>query len=334
MAVLTGLLWVWADQSQLLIQEIGLSFVLATEADSSLVLLSVDDGSGEAVVDTATGSKPIKAKVSFRGTRNRLTELQADLQSGQLELLSYLSEVTYGDGEHDIAVINLLNANDKLRDRGVMVEEAEPANITVELDKWVRREKIELALKKTSESHRFEASIEPPEIAVDVPSRLKDRQIEALLVELPHIPEKITPDQEVTGTVLTEFEGLPVRPELSKVRVILQPREQSSAQLGPLEMKVVLPADMIGKYDLKFEKDADKVVYVSVVGPPAELFKLQTAPQEKVRAYIRLSTKHTKLADGFDKVTVEFELDDDVHGVEVSGSPKTVKVRLERKPTD
>jgi len=332
--VLTGLLWVWADQSQLRIQEIDLSFVLATGADSSLVLLSVDDGSGQAAMDTGTGGKRIKAKVKFRGTRNRLTELQADLQSGQLKLLSYLSEVTYGTGEHSIAVIDLLNTNDQLQERGVTAVEAEPASITVDLDEWVHINKIKLALRNTAESQRFQARIEPAEIAVDVPSRLKDALPEKLLVELGEIPEEITSEVTVSGTVSRELQGLPVSPELLEVAVTLEPREHRTDELGPLELKALLPADMIGNYELKFEKGADRVVDVTVVGPASELDKLKSASQEKVWAYIRLGTKHTKPMDGYHNVTVEFELDDDVHGVEISGSPKTVKVRLERKPTD
>ena len=92
---------------------------------------------------------------------------------------------------------------------------------------------------------------------------------------------------------------------------------------------------MIGKYDLKFGNDADKVVEVTVVGPAGELAKLQTPPPEKVRAYIRLGIKHTIPMEGYYKVPVEFEFDDDIHGVEIiSGPSKTVRVRLERKPTE
>ena len=338
-AVLTGLLWIWAEQSQLVKQEIHLSFVLATGADSSLVLLSADDGSGQKVLDDiATGSKRIKrAKVIFKGTSNRLRELDADLQSGKLKLQSYLSEVTYWAGEHDIPVIDLLNANDELRDRGVTAEKAEPENISVTLDKWVHIDKIKLALRNTPKSQRFRGRIDPPEIAVQVPSILQDSLPEKLLVDLMgEIPEKITTEVRVSGTVLEELGGLPVKPALSEVTVILLPREQSVAELGPLLLYAVLRVDMIGKYDLEFEKAADKVVVVNVVGPAAELDKLKTASQEKLRAYIRLGPKHIKSIsmEGYYTITVEFELDEDVHEVEISGSPKTVKVRLVKRPTE
>ena len=333
-AVLTGLLWVWADQSQLLIQEIGLNFVLATAADSGLVLLSVDDGSGQRVLDAAGDGKDIKAKVKFKGTRSRLRELRADLQAGQLQLVSYISKDSYWATTDKIAVIDLLNANEELRDRGVTIMESEPASITVELDKWVLIEKIRLALKDTAEGQRFQARIDPPAIAVQVPSSLSRPPPVELLVELEQIPQKITSEMKVSGTVSRELRGLPVRPALSEVTVILLPRKQSPAKLGPLPLYVSLPVDMIGKYDLKFEKEADKVVVATVVGPGSELDKLKSASQEKVRAYIRLGSKHTKPLQGYYTVTVEFEFDDDVREVEISGAPKTVKVRLERKPTE
>jgi hypothetical protein len=337
--VLTGLLWVWAEQSQLKTKEIPLSFVLATGADSSLVLLSVNDGFGqEARDDTATGGKRIReVKVVFEGTRNRLRELQADRQSGKLKLLSYLSEVTYGTGEHKIAVIDLLNANDELRARGITVVKAEPENIRVTLDKWVRI-KIKLALKAKAQGQRFNASIEPPEIEVGVPSTLKDvLQPEELLVDLVGAdPERITPGMKVPATVSGKLGGFAVRPTLLKVIVTLRPRKQSDDKLEGLPLYAILPVDMINKYNVMFGEDADKIVNVTVVGPTAELEKLKTASQEKVRAYIRLGSKHIKSPsmDGYYTITVEFELDEDVHEVDVSGSPKTVKVRLEKKPTD
>ncbi len=337
--VLTGLLWVWAEQSQLVSQEIRLSFVLDTGADSSLVLLSVDDGSGqEARDDTATDGKRIEmAKVIFKGTSNRLSELQADLLSGKLKVQCYLSEVTYWAAEHKIPVIGLLNANDELRERGVTVVEAEPENITVKLDEWVRI-KIKLALKAKAQGQRFEASIEPAEIEVEVPSTLKDvLQPEELLVELVGgDPEKITPGMEVLATVSRELGGLTVRPALSEVIVTLRPRKQSVDKLEGLPLYAILPVDYIGKYDVVFGEDAEKIVDVTVVGPAAELAKLKTASQEKVRAYIRLGNRHIKSPSmvGYYTITVEFELDEDVHEVDVSGSPKTVKVRLEKKPTD
>ena len=336
MAVLTGLLWVWADQSQLVIQETDLSFILATGADSSLVLVSVDDDSGqEALDDITTGSKRIEATVSFKGTRSRLRELQVDWQSGKLELLSYLSEVTYRTGKHDIAVIDLLNANDELRDRGVTAEKAEPENISVTLDEWVDIDKIKLALRDTSDSRRFRAVIDPRAMAVRVPSSLRDTLPEELLVELGPVREKITPGMEVFGTVQSELQGLPVRPEFAKVTVILHPREQRNAELGTFPLYAVLPVDMIGKYTVEFEKDADKFVEVSVVGPASEVAKLQTPPQEKVWAYIRLESKDIKSTsmEGYYTITVEFELDDSVRGVDISGAPKEVKVWLEKNPT-
>ncbi len=336
-AVLTGLLWVWADQSQLVDQEIPLSFVLATQAESGLILLSVNDGSGEAVENAAAGGKRIKAKVSFKGTRSRLRELQVDLQSGKLELQSYISAGSYWATAEKIPVIDLLNANEDLRVRGITVVQAEPTHITVELDEWVLIDEIKLALKATPESQGFDASIEPAEISVEVTSSIKDTLPKELLVELVgSVPEKITPGMEVRGTVLRELGGLPVKPTLSEVKVILQLKAQSKAKLAPLPLYAVLPVDMIGKYDLKFEKGADKFVVVSVVGPAGELAKLKTASQEKVRAYIRLENKHIKSMsmEGYYPVTVEFEFDDDVRGVKITGPPKTVKVRLEKKLTD
>ena len=328
--VLTGLLWVWADQSQLIEQEISLSFILATEAKSNLILLSVDEGSGPVATDAATNGQRIRANVVFEATRSRLRELQNDLQNGKLELWAYLSGSTYWPGKHEIQVVNLLNANDALTDRGVTATQADPSEIAVVLDEWVVRKKVKLAVADTPETQRFEAYISPGEIDVEVPSSFKDRQIEALSVDLGQIPEKITPGLEISGTVATEFEGMPVRPKKTKVTVTLQPTEQSSAVLGPLQIEASLPPDMIGKYDLKFENEASKVVEVKVVGPASELNKLKAAPQEKVWAYIRLGTKHTKATEAYYPVKVEFEFID-VRGIELAEEQKSVKVRLEKK---
>ena len=205
--------------------------------------------------------------------------------------------------------------------------------LMVARDEWVLIEKIKLALRDQT----FQSRIDPPEIAVYVPSRLKDALPKELLVELGEIPEKITSEEKVSGTVSRELHGLPVRPALLEVTVILEPREQRRDKLGPLKLKALLPADVIGKYDLKFETEADNVVDVTVVGPAAELDKLKSASQEKVRAYIDLDpNKHAKATDTYTyyPVTVRFIFDDDVYGVEIFGPPKIVKVRLEKKPTE
>ncbi len=332
-AVLTGLLWVWADQSQQVVQEIPLSFVLATETESSLILLGVDDGTGEVAPDPATGVRPIKAKVKFRGTRRRLRELQSDLQSGRMELLVYLSDRTYWAAEHKIGVAGLLDANREFRDRGVMVVEAEPQNIVVELDKWFLIKRIRLALKDTPENHRFRADIDPPEIAVEVPSSLEEEaRPEVLVVDLGRIPEKITPNLTLSGTVQSELSGQPIRPRPGKVTVILQPSEHSTISLGPLQIIVGLPAEMVGVYNLEWEDPASKFVEVAVDGPADELDKLKSAAQEKVRARIDLGLTHAKPTEAYYPVTVQFEFIG-VHAVKLAGQEKTVKVRLKRKPT-
>ena len=331
-AVLTGLLWVWADQSQQVVQEIRLSFVLATEAESSLILLGVDDGSGQVPPATDTGGRRVKAKVKFSGTRSRLRELQTDLQSGGLELLAYISAGSYWATADKIAVIDLLNANDELRDRGVTVVQAEPANITVDLNEWVDIDRIKLALRNTAESQKFQARIDPPEIAVQVPSSLKDALPEELLVELGQIPEKITPNLTLSGTVQSKLAGQPIRPKPAKVTVILQPSEHRTISLRPLQITVGMPAEMIGVYDLEWKNPASKFVEVKVEGPTAELDKLKSAVQEKVRARIDLGLTHAMPTEAFYQVTVQFEFIG-VHGVNLAGPERTVKVRLKRKPT-
>ncbi len=332
-AVLTVLLWVWADQSQLVSQEIKLSFVLATEDQSGLILLSENDGSVEAEPDPATGGQRIKAEVRFKGTRSLLRELQVDLHSGRLKLRAYISADSYWAKADKISVIDLLDGNTELRERGVTVVKAEPENISVTLDKWVPI-KIKLALKDTSGSQRFAATIEPAEIAVDVPSSLMDSLPEELLVELGEIPDKISSGEILTGTVSRELGGLPVKPALSEVAVILEPRKQDTIPLGQLQIRVSVPANMFGDYKLVWADSARKVVDVFVEGPTAELDKLRIAPQEKVRAYIDLDLQHTRPTVTFYQVIVRFEFEDDVRGVKISGSDKhTVKVRLEKRPT-
>ena len=66
------------------------------------------------------------------------------------------------------------------------------------------------------------------EIAAAVPSSLMNSLPEELLVELGDIPDKISSGEILTGTVSRELGGLPVKPALSEVAVILWPREQDT----------------------------------------------------------------------------------------------------------
>ena len=141
-AVLTGLLWIWANQSQLMSQEMKVVLSVATAADSPLIIMSLDDGSGQEPLETPAGGRKVTAEVTFKATRSRLRELENDLKSGKLELFVYLSDRIYLPGEPTIIIADELNSNDKLLDRGVIVVAAKPAEIKVVLDEWVPVDKI------------------------------------------------------------------------------------------------------------------------------------------------------------------------------------------------
>ena len=207
-AVLTCLLWIWANQAQLMIQNMHVVFTVATAAESPLIIMLLDDGSSQEAQEVTAGGRKVRAKINFKTTRSRLRELQSDLQSGELELFVYLSERVYSPGEQTIPVADVLSTNDKLRDRGVIVVSSEPEEIRVVLDKWVPLEKVKLELKKPTETANFDYYIDPPQITVQVPASIKDElevNPQPLLVELTQIPEKIIPDMQVPATVSTKL---------------------------------------------------------------------------------------------------------------------------------
>ena len=332
-AVLTCLLWIWADQAQLLSQKMRVMFTVATAADSPLIIMSLDDGSGQEDPEATAGGTKVKAEITFKATRSRLRELQSDLDSGELELFVYLSERVYLPGPQTINVADALSTNDKLRDRGVIVVSAEPEEIKVVLDKWVRVEKVRLELKKPAETANFQAYIDPPQIAVQVPASLKDElevNPEPLLVDLTHIPDKIIPDMEVSATVSTKLRNHTVRPELSTVKVILQPIEQDKEKLGPLPIRVIVPPDMIGSHIVEWEEEANRMVEVELIGPRVELNKLKAAGKEKIMAFIVLGSTHAEPTETYYTVPVQFWFGDGVHEVKLAGQGKTVKVRLRK----
>ena len=333
--VLTCLLWVWADQAQLNDQVIKAVFTLATAADSRLIIMSVDDGSGQETPETPGGGKLIEAKVTFVGTHSRLRELETDLKSGGLALFAYLSEPPY-HADIDpigITIVDLLNTNEDLRDRGVTAIQAEPDEISVVLDEWVAME-VKLAVRSSDEPLRFQPRIDPPEIIVDMPASLKkvlEHTPEPLLVALAHVPDPIKSGQELEGTVLTTIAGKPVRPERSTVKVTLQPLQQDTESLGRLQIHANLQLDMVG-YSLEWKEEADQWLEVEVTGPRAEINKLRSASEEKVRAEIWLSRTHAGPTDTYYPVPVKLSFSEDIHGIKLAGPPKNVQVRLRRLP--
>lgn len=330
-AILTVLIWVWAEQSQLDEQHILVPMTLSSEADSVLILVDVDAGMGQPSAETADGGKRIRPKVKLRGTRSRIRELVSDLQSGKIELRIYLSESAYSAGEYPLSVVDLLNADESLRDRGITAIEADPARITVDLDEWVV-EKVRLMLKGVSDNPRFQASINPPEISVEIPSRVAAQSTSRLmLVELTQLPAKISPGLEVEGTVIPELQGHKVKPKKSKVRVTLQPIEQQTERISGLEIAVVLPSEMVGAYDLEWESEASKVIDIKVAGPPGEVDKLKISPKKYIRAYIELSSLDAEPTETYPPVTVRVDFRG-VSDVKLAEPEKTVRVRLRKKP--
>ncbi|NIA07454.1 MAG: hypothetical protein GWP14_07450 [Actinobacteria bacterium] len=331
--VLTCLLWIWANQAQLLSQNMRVVFTVATAAESPLIIMSLEDGSGKEAPETTAGGRKVTAEITFKATRSRLRELQSDLLSGELELFVYLSERVYLPGNQTIIVADALNANDKLRDRGVSVVSAEPTEIKVVLDTWVRVEKVKLKLKKPAETANFQAYIDPPQIVVQVPASIKDDlQVnpQPLLVKLTHVPDKISPNLEVSATVSTKLGNHTVRPERSTVKVILQPIEQDKEKLGPLQIRVCLPPDMIGSHIVEWEEKADKMVEVELIGPRVELNKLKAAGKEKIMAFIVLGSTHAEPTETYYTVPVQFWFGEDIHQVKLVDPEKTVKVRLKK----
>ena len=331
-AVLTCLLWIWANQAQLMSQTMRVGFTVATAAESPLIIMRLDDGSGQEALEVP-GDRKVKAEINFKATRSRLRELQSDLLSGELELFVYLSERVYSRGEQTIPVADVLNTNDKLRDRGITVVSAEPEEIRVVLDKWVRLEKVKLKLKKPPEAVNFEYYIDPPQITVQVPASIKDDlevNPQPLLVELTQIPEKIMPDMQVSATVLTRLGDHTVRPELSTVKVILNPIEQDKEKLGPLQIRVIVPLVMMGSHIVEWEEKANRMVEVELIGPRAELDKLKAAGKEKIMAFIVLGSTHAEPTETYYTVPVQLWFGEDIHEVKLSGPGKTVKVRLRK----
>ena len=332
-AVLTCLLWIWANQAQQLKESIPVLFTVATAADSPLIIMSLDDGNGQEAQEAGAGGRKITAEVTFKATRSRLRELQRDLKSGELELFTYLSERVYLPGSRTITLKDELNINDELLDRGVIVDSVEPAAIKTVLDEWKRLDKVKLEIKKDSEAVNFDYYIDPPEIAVQVPASLMDDlkvNPQPLMVELTRVPEKITPNLEVSGTVSNKLGNITVRPERSTVKVILQPIEQDREKLGPLQILVNLPPNMVGSHVVEWEEEANRMVEIEVVGPRVELAKLKAAGKEKIMAFIVLGSTHAEPTETYYTVPVLFWFGEDIHDVKLAGPVKTVKVRLKK----
>jgi len=332
-AVLTCLLWIWANQAEQLKENVRVVFTVATAADSPLIIMSLDDGSGQEAKESSGGGIKVEAEVIFKATRSRLRELQRDLKSGELELFVYLSERVYLPGAQKINVADELNTNDELLDRGVLIDSVEPAEIVAVLDEWKRIESVKLELEKSTEAVTFEHYIDPAQMAVEVPaSLLDDLKInpQALTVKMTRIPEKITPNMEVSATVVNKLRNHTVRPEQSTVKVVLNPKEQDREKSGPLQIYVSLPPDMIGSHVVEWEEEANRMVEVELIGPRAELNKIKAAGKENIMAFIVLGSTYAEETETYYTVPVQFRFGEGIHDVKVDGSAKTVKVRLRK----
>lgn len=332
-AILTCLLWIWANQAQQLKASVPVVITVATAADSPLIIMSLVDAGGQEADESSGGGRRVETEVTFKTTRSRLRELQRDLKSGELELFVYLSERAYLAGEQKINVADELNTIDELIDRGVLVDSVEPAEIVVVLDEWEWLNDVKLELKKPPEAVNFEHYIDPSQMAVQVPASLMDDlrvNPQPLMVELTRLPEKITPNMEVSATVSTKLGNYTVRPERSTVKVVLQRIEQDREKSGPLQIYASLPPDMIGSHVVEWEEEASRMVEVELIGPRAELNKIKAAGKENIMAFIVLGSTHAEETETYYTVPVQFRFGEGIHDVKLDGPAKVVKVRLRK----
>ncbi len=167
---ITVLIWVWADLA--LDESLPISNIPVTVAKSTNPALWVSFGEQPTVsIDN----------IVLKGPASRIGDVRRKLNAGWLTLEFFLDAQQEGmvnAGEYNLDVLNFLRKSDQIKQLGLTVESCEPAKLTVNVVKLVKKS---LSVKCFDESRvPLEAeSIEPSKVEMLVPENWSGEKLTA-----------------------------------------------------------------------------------------------------------------------------------------------------------
>ncbi|MCJ7544963.1 MAG: hypothetical protein MUP47_10470 [Phycisphaerae bacterium] len=320
-AVVTVLIWVYADMRFTDHRTLTATLRLVAPAASQMALIAAND----AIVDA------VDTRVQFKveGSREQLDRFEREYQD------SVLWDVTrdYTPGQHTVNVREALSADPQIAERGLRVISAEPASVPFRLDSLVHQTvPVELGV---SGADLAEPPSAPP-VGVTVPQGLWDQIVAkgpaVLKTKEVDLSGRPTGPVEVTFEIFPEIAGVPVRLDQNTVKATLDIRQRTAKKNLVITVRVlVLPDwDDLRNYELVRKDALEWRPEITVSGPKTDLDKLDA---KDVEAYIVLREDDRKPMETWAARAVTIRFPPNLQ-VQLDRAPPQVNFRLDKRPAE
>jgi hypothetical protein len=323
-ALITVLIWVYADMEFTETDELRATLRLNTEAAADLVLLPPREYSVEFVV---------------RGNRHSIDRLKLGLQRNNF-IVPYDVSKHASQPQFALSPAELLTEALDLTKEGLTVASTAPQVINVETDALITIPDVPIEFSYSGGRAR-NVSAKPATTDVRV-ARAKWQQTlddleargEEPVLRTRQVDLRKVGTGPVTVNVLGEIDGTEVRPEADTVLVSFDVVELKDTYTFDVAVQVLSPPQWSqdGTWDtyvLEWKETADWTRTVTATGPQGDLEKLRDQPQ-KVQAYLVLTEQDKNPLSSWDQREVTFRFPPELD-VELLGDPPTVWFRLSRR---
>jgi len=295
-ALVTLLVWVYADLEHTAQEEFKVIVRLKADAASDLVLVSDTQGARLSMVN-------IRLSFELRGNRKMLDRFKRQLSSTG-GVLEYEVSGQYGPGVHTIDAAEIVEKAGQLEKQGLTLLSTSRPTVEVVLDRLLTKT-VKVRFVATGATLDGEPAIDPPEVDVRVTAgtwekivaTTSDPRLETESTELGGVP---TVDGAATKQVAltANLEGYPVElgPKTGQVTVAFRIAERMGEKELKLSVRVQSPPEWGEKgvwttHDLERKDEKEWWPTIKVRGPQKDLEKLQGAPKidPDVDAYITLN---------------------------------------------
>ncbi len=312
--MVTAFLWIWADVEFTDEMELSATLQLTTAPSSNLVLLS---------------KSRIRVNFKVQGRQRSLEQLQQRLEAPEVTIKHVVTE-----GEDDVSVRDILNADEMIVGAGLTVLSAAPNHVPVQLDTRIFVPDIPVQFEYTGALNP-EVQVEPIKMGVHVARSDWEKIIArdptpVLLTKQVDLKSIADPSKPFQVEVIPQISGMPVEPNQPSVSVSVKIHQLTETQEITVAVQVLQPPswledDTWKQYTLSRKDRTEWRVTLTVTGPRANLDRLKA---DSVRAYIILTDEDRKPVSWLTR-QVEVQLPQDMN-LQLSGVPPTVTFKLEK----
>jgi len=321
-ALVTVLVWVYADMEFTDDVELRARLVVATGKGNRLELLSAPTADVAFVV---------------RGNRASVDRFRRVLGE-RGSVIHYRIPDTYGPGEHQLRVVDdILLRHAELLQAGLTPLSASPNAVRVQLDR-LRTEMLPVEFDHAGAQFVDEPVVRPDKVAIQVAESRWDeippsvpRVLKTVPLDLKNEPTGVEIRRELE--LVRVIGGVKVKPERETVTVTFTIAQRTEPRTVLVAVQLVTPPAWVSdgtwdEYELKRQDELAWRRQITVSGAKKDLDKLH--PQD-IHAYVVLTEDDKRPIDSWLERTVVIHLPEGL-SLKLIGEPPSVKFKLAKRP--